>query len=58
MRYEVNASVWFPAWLEVESDSPEEALAEAKGYSARDFERDESSGQVEFDVQPQVTEAA
>jgi len=52
--YTVNASVTFAAWVDVEADSPEAAVEEAKGYSASSFEYDDSTGDIDFNVTPEV----
>ena len=54
--YNVNATVSFSAWVYVEADTPEEAMALARGFRARDFDYDSATGEVEFNVEPAVEE--
>jgi len=52
--YQVNATINFAAWVEVEADSPESAADEAREMSASAFEYDLSSAEIEFNVTPEV----
>ena len=54
--YSVNATVSMFGWVEVQADTPEEALELAREYNARDFEVDAGTAEVEFNVQPTVEE--
>lgn len=54
-RYMVNATASFAAWVEVEADTPEDALEEARGLdfsSGWDF--DPGTADFQFDVTPEV----
>ena len=53
-RYQVNATISFPAWIEVEADSPEEAIEEASNSSAGLFDYDATSPDLDFNVTPEV----
>ena len=55
-RYTVNATVSMAAWLDVEADTPEEALEEARASSASSFDYDTGTAEVEFNVEPAVEE--
>lgn len=52
--YYVNATVSFLGALYVTADSPEEALEEAREARAADWDYDTGSGDVEFNVTPEV----
>ena len=56
--YQVNATLTVSAWVDVEADSAEEAMREAKGIAARDFEYDLGTAEVEFNVTPEVERVA
>lgn len=56
-RWCVNASITFAAWVMVEADTPEEALAEAQTFSADCFDYDTGTGDVEFNATPAVEDA-
>jgi hypothetical protein len=57
VRYYVNATVSFPATLEVEAATADDAFEEAKGMPASYWDYDSGSGMVEFDVSPEVESA-
>lgn len=55
--YNVNASVTFSAWVYIpDADSEADALEQAHGMKASDFDYDPSTGEVEFNVTPTVEE--
>jgi hypothetical protein len=53
-HYLVNATKTVCAWVVLEADSPEDALAQAAEIRASDFETDEGTAEVDFNVTPEV----
>jgi hypothetical protein len=56
-NYSVTATVSFLGWVEVEADTEEAALDEARTRDASDFDLDPGTGDVEFNVTPAVEPA-
>jgi hypothetical protein len=55
--YNVNATISFAAWVMVEAESPDAAMEEARDMSAGDFDYDTGTGEVDFNVTPEVETA-
>ncbi len=53
-RYSVNATVSYLGWVYVEADSEEDAVDAARELRASEYEYDNMSGEVEFNVTPVV----
>ena len=53
-HYQVNASITYAAWIDVEADSPEAAVDEARGMPTSAFEYDAAVAEIEFNVIPEV----
>ena len=53
-RYTVNVSLTFIGWVDVEADDKLTALEAANQMSARDFDYDPDTGQVDFNITPQI----
>lgn len=52
-RYLVNATISMSAWAYCDADTPEEAVAEVQAsYSPSDFEYDDGTADVEYNVDP------
>lgn len=54
--FTVNASLTRIAWVTVEADSADEAFEKAQGIGAYQWETDAATGELEFNVSPQVTD--
>ena len=52
----VNATLTVPAWVEVEAENEAEALNEARQQRPQDYNTDMGSAEVEFNVDPAVSE--
>jgi hypothetical protein len=57
-RYQVNGSVTFSAWVEVEAETPDEAIDEARNLDIRSgWEWDEGTAEIDLNVEPMVEPA-
>ncbi len=54
--YIVNATLTVPAWIEVSGDYEAQALENAREARPADFEIDMGAAEVEFNVDPVVSE--
>lgn len=52
--YTVNGTKTVAAWVSVEADSEEEALAAAREIRATDWEHDDGTAEIDMDVTPAV----
>jgi hypothetical protein len=50
--YDVTATISMRAWIRVEADSPEEAIAEAEEHSPSDYDYDRGTAEIDFNITP------